>query len=220
MAIKKLLKYSILGDIYRKSKLNKYRRTWIKRNPNSDIIPNSVIPFELVEVGKASYGELNIITFGRDTKLLIGNYVSIANEVTFLLDVEHYIDHISTYPFKVKILKSQEYEAFSKGNIVIEDDAWIGYRSTIMSGVKIGKGAVVAAGSVVTKDVPPYSIVGGVPAKVIKYRFTEEIINELNNLNYKKLCEEQINSNISKLYTPIVDIKAEELTKIVHVLSI
>ena len=63
--------------------------------------------------------------------------------------------------------------------IIIENDVWIGYRVTILSGIRIGNGAIVAAGSVVTRDVPPYSIVGGVPARIIRYRFNQEIIREL-----------------------------------------
>ena len=101
---------------------------------------------------------------------MIGNYISIAQNVHFLLDVEHFANHISTYPFKVKLLHSQKSESFSKGDIIIDDDVWIGYGATILSGVRIGQGAVVATGAVVTSDVPPYAIVGGVPAKVIKYR--------------------------------------------------
>lgn len=81
--------------------------------------------------------------------------MSIAQEVAFILDAEHYTDHLSTYRFKVKFLHIVNEEAFGKGNICIDDDVWIGYRSIIMSRVNIGKGSVIAAGSVVTKDVPP-----------------------------------------------------------------
>lgn len=91
----------------------------------------------MVEVGKASYGDLNIISFANNAKLIIGTFVSIAQEVSFILDAEHYTNHLSTYPFKVKYLGIEKQEAFSKGNIVVEDDVWIGYRSTIMSGVHI-----------------------------------------------------------------------------------
>ena len=73
--------------------------------------------------------------------MTIGNYVSIAENVYFLLDVEHYIDHISTYPFRVKLLQECKSESFAKGNIVVEDDVWIGFGAVIMSGVTIGKGA-------------------------------------------------------------------------------
>ena len=71
----------------------------------------------------------------------------------------------------MKTIKIQSTEAFGKGDIIVEDDVWIGYGAVIMSGVTIKQGAVIAAGSVVVKDVPAYSIVGGAPAKIIKYRF-------------------------------------------------
>ena len=76
---------------------------------------------------------------------------------------------MSTYPFRVKILRSCTSEAFSKGDIVIGDDVWIGYGAIIMSGVHVGQGAIIAAGSVVTKDIPDNAIAVGVPAKVVKY---------------------------------------------------
>ncbi|MBO4701119.1 MAG: CatB-related O-acetyltransferase [Lachnospiraceae bacterium] len=167
------------------------------------LLPKTIFPFDVVIPGKYSYGELNIVSFNWKSKVLIGNYVSIAQNVTFLIDADHYINHISTYPFKAKLMPSHEKEAVSKGDIIIEDDVWIGYGSTIMSGVHIGQGAIVAAGSVVTKDVPPYAIVGGVPAKVIKYRFGDDIINNLIKLDYKTLDIDTIKANINNLYEEI-----------------
>ena len=74
-------------------------------------------------------------------------------------------------------------DTICKGSIIIGDEVWIGYGAMIFSGVNIGKGAIIAAGSVVNQDIPPYSVAAGVPAKVIKYRFSEEIIKELFHLN-------------------------------------
>lgn len=96
----------------------------------------------------------------------VANTTSIAQNVTFLLDVEHYTKHLSTYPFRVKILETEKTESFSKGDIIVEDDVWIGYGVILLSGIHIGKGAIIAAGSIVTKDVEPYSIVAGVPANI------------------------------------------------------
>ena len=84
----------------------------------------------------------------------------------------------------------EKISSFSKGNIIVEDDVWIGSNCVILSGVKIGKGSIVGAGSVVTKDVEPYSIVGGSPAKLIKYRFSAEIITALNKIDYSKITKE------------------------------
>ena len=163
----------------------------------------NIVDCDHVEIGLGSYGELNVVDFGGDCKLIIKNYVSIAQHVTFILNADHYTNHISTYPFKVKILQSTFSESFGKGDIIVDDDVWIGYGATIMSGVHIGQGAVVAAGAVVTKDVPPYAIVGGVPAKVIKYRFEPEMIEELLKVDYSKLTKEDIGKHIDDLYTEL-----------------
>ena len=108
------------------------------------------------------------------------------------------------------MLHSVKFEAISKGNIIVDDDVWIGYGVTIMSGIHIGQGAVIAAGAVVTRNVPPYAIVGGVPAKVIKYRFEPEIIEELLKIDYSKLTDEIIKEHIDELYTELKDIKQLE----------
>lgn len=191
---------TMLHDLWMCHKRNQFRRRWRKQNSHNGTIAMDIIADGLVSVGKSSYGELNVVSFGGQNRLHIGNYVSIAQKVTFLLDVEHYIDHISTFPFRVKTLCQTESEAFGKGDIVVEDDAWIGYGATVMSGVRVGQGAVVAAGAVVAKDVPPYAIVGGVPARVIKYRFDPELIEELLKVDYSKLEEEKIRTNLDKLY--------------------
>lgn len=157
--------------------------------------------------GKYSYGEISIVAFNKNSKLKIGSFCSIAQNVKFILDADHSTNMISSYPFKVKLLGTSDFEAVSKGNIIVDDDVWIGYGATILSGVHIGQGAVVAAGAVVTKDVPPYAIVAGVPAKVIKYRFEPEIIEELLKVDYSKLTKEMIEEHIDDLYAELKDPK-------------
>jgi len=103
---------------------------------------------------------------------------------------------------KVK-LGFEKCEARSKGIIKIDDDVWIGYGATIMSGVHIEQGAVVAAGAVVTKDVPPYAVVGGVPAQIIKYRFENKIIEKLLQIDFSKIDEKIVRQNINKLYISV-----------------
>lgn len=208
---KQYIKYTLLNDLRRRLKLNAFRRRWMKNHEESELIPMNCFPLEIVEVGKYSYGELNIVTFSSNTKLLIGDFVSIAQNVFFLLDVEHPINYISTFPWKVKMLSSKIPETFSKGNIVIEDDVWIGFGSIILSGVHIGRGAIVAAGSVVTKDVPSYSIVGGVPAKIIRYRFDIKTTSKLQEIEFKRFSEEYVKKRLSLLYTPIDDNNCEEI---------
>lgn len=157
-----------------------------------------------VEVGNMTYGKLNVVALSDENKLHIGSYCSIGPNVFFLLSSEHHIDHISTYPYKVK-LGYQKEEAYSKGDIIVDDDVWIGYGVTILSGVHIGQGAVIGAGSIVTKDVPPYAVVCGNPAKIIKYRFNDDLIKELLKIDYSKLDKDTINKHIDNLYKPLND---------------
>lgn len=197
------LKYSVFGRIAVKVRLYFFRYQWIKNNKHNQTIPANYFNPVLIHVGKETYGELNVISYGINAKLTIGSYCSISNNVIFLLDVEHHIDTLSTYPFKVKTLGECKYEAFSKGDIVIDDDVWIGYGAMIMSGVHVGQGAVIAAGAIVTKDVPAYAVVGGIPAKIIKYRFDEEIRQRLIKFNISNLDEKVIKNNIEILYKPV-----------------
>ena len=119
----------------------------------------------------------------------------------------------SSYPFKSKMqLGDGGLDANSKGNIIVGDDVWIGYRSTILSGVEIGKGAIIAAGSVVTKNVPPYAIVGGNPAMVIRYRFSERIISKLMSLDFSLISKEAADKCLEELYR---DITEENVDKVV-----
>lgn len=203
LSFREWIQYSLVKELGSRIKLNAFQRTWRRKNQHNGTFPVNRFPIDCVTVGKESYGELNVVSFAKDTKLKIGHYVSISQGVKFMLDVEHYVDHISTYPFKVKILKDRPYEAFSKGDIIIDDDVWIGYGSIIMSGVHIGQGAIVAAGAVVTKDVPPYMIVGGVPAKEIRYRFDQDIIDQLKSINYENLDRKTILDNTETLYMKV-----------------
>lgn len=104
----------------------------------------------------------------------IGNYVLLGPSVT-IRGGNHRTDVIGKHIYEVK---ENEKLPDNDEDVVIEDGVWVGCNAIILKGVTIGRGAVVAAGAVVTKDVPPYAIVGGNPAKIIKYRFTEEQIKE------------------------------------------
>ncbi|WP_037353996.1 CatB-related O-acetyltransferase [Selenomonas sp. FC4001] len=122
-----------------------------------------------VEEGDISIGEYTFI--GDNTKITkaeIGRYCSVGEDVC-ISPGEHLIDAVSTSA----MFYEEPWDVLTRKNVVIGDDVWIGTRSIILGGVKIGNGAIIAAGAVVTKDVPPFAVYGGVPAKFIKMRFPE-----------------------------------------------
>jgi acetyltransferase-like isoleucine patch superfamily enzyme len=191
--------------------LNKHNSTYLQWIPKDDIF------FDKVSVGKLTYGPINAIHSGHpDEKLHIGNFCSIGGGTKFILGSEHPYTGISTFPFKVKCHNILN-EAQTKGPIVLEDDVWIGENVLVLSGVVIGKGAVIAAGSVIVKDVPAYSIVGGNPAKIIKYRFSQEIIAILMKMDLNKLTSLKINENLNLLYEKI---EISNAKKIIDTLNI
>lgn len=128
-------------------------------------------------VGVGTYGIPEVFEFGDDTVLRIGSYTSIAAGVRVLLGGEHRTDWLTTYPFPamMKGLEDIKDYAPSKGDVVIGSDCWICAGAMILSGVTIGHGSIVAAGAVVTRDVAPFSVVGGNPCKFIRWRFDEEV---------------------------------------------
>ena len=189
-----------------KLKHRRFVRKWKKANRHNSTIPACQFDDTCVSVGNCTYGELNVFSNTDESKLKIGNFCSLGPDVTFILSSDHPVGHISTFPFKVMVM-GEVAEAVSKGDIIIDDDVWIGYGTTILSGVHVGQGAVIAAGSVVSKDIPPYSIAGGVPAKVIKSRFEPEMVEELLKVDYSKLTEKEIAEHINELYEDLKDKK-------------
>lgn len=137
-----------------------------------------------IQVGEGTYGYPEVLYDDAGANLTIGHYCSIAPGVTILVGGEHHLDWVTTYPFSLLVdeAKSLPGYPFSRGDVVIGNDVWIGYGATILSGVKIGDGAVIAARSVVTRDIEPYSIVAGSPARHLHYRFSEEIIRSLTDI--------------------------------------
>ena len=184
------------------------------RNSNHMISWQHLARRELIDrmtIGKNTYGQINVIdATNQDTRLCIGNYCSIADNVYFLLGNEHSLNTISTYPLKVKRF-GEAFEAKSKGDIIINDDVWIGLNAVICSHVTIGQGAVVAAGAVVTKDVPPYAVVGGVPAKVIKYRFSQPIIERLCACNITKILDNATKEQLQFIYRELTEENVDEV---------
>jgi len=143
-----------------------------------------------VEIGEWTYGSPTIFGVG-ESPLHIGRYCSIALEVTIFLGYEHNVSWVSTYPFPDPLLLGYFPEAASirghprtRGPVVIGNDVWLGHGATVLSGVTIGDGAVVGARSVVTSDVPPYSVVAGSPARVVRRRFDDDSVSRLLELRW------------------------------------
>lgn len=136
-------------------------------------------------------------------RLIIGKFCSIACGVKFLFNcANHTLKSLSTYTFPLfyedwELEKSNVASAWdNKGDIVIGNDVWIGLEAVILAGVKIGDGAIIGTRAVVTKDVPPYSIVGGIPAKVIRKRYSPDIIEQLLSLRWWDWTKDRIKRNL------------------------
>lgn len=139
-------------------------------------------------------------------KLIIGKFCSIACGAKFIFNsANHTLSSISTYPFPIFFeewglnIKDVAAAWDNKGDIIIGNDVWIGYEAVIMAGVTVGDGAIIGTRAVVTKDVPPYTIVGGVPAKPIRKRFDNETLDELLKIRWWDWPEEKIARNIQAI---------------------
>lgn len=145
-------------------------------------------------------------------RLIIGKFCSVACGVRFLFtSANHTLRSLSTYPFPLffdqwGLDKRDVRDAWDhRGDIIVGNDVWIGYEAVVMSGVTIGDGAVIAARAVVTRDVPPYTIVGGVPAKPIRKRFSAEVVRKLERLRWWDWPEDKIARNIRAIQSGRID---------------
>lgn len=157
-----------------------------------------------IVTGKYTYGTPMFWNEISNADLYIGKFCSISQNVKILLGGNHRTDWVTTYPFGH--INTDVFNKFdgsgtptTKGDVIIGNDVWIGEGAKIMSGVIIGDGAVIANNSHVVKNVEPYSIVGGNPAKHIRYRFTEEQISQLLQIKWWDWDEEKINN-----FTPLL----------------
>ena len=153
-------------------------------------------------------------------RLKIGKFCSIACGAKFIFNsANHSLSSLSTYPFPLFYeewgldIKNVTDSWDNKGDIVIGNDVWIGYEAVIMSGVKIGDGAIIGTRALVTKDVPPYTIVGGVPAKAIRKRFSDDVISCLLEIRWWKWSREKIAENITAIQTGNIKLLKEAAGK-------
>lgn len=150
--------------------------------------------------GVASYGLPTIVSYDKRSMLSVGNYVSIASNTSILLGANHKRGLITTFPIDRIVDGKTTSDANERGDVSIGNDVWIGFGVTIIGDVTIGNGAIIGAGALVVDDVPAYAVVGGVPAKVIKYRFDEESIKKLEKIAWWSWDAKDIKNNAGDLY--------------------
>ena len=149
-------------------------------------------------LGEGTYDNSALVYRWSDAPLVIGRYCAISYGVKFIMeDGKHYTECVSSYPFKNRTPQ--------KGGITIGNDVWIGMNVIILNGVTIGNGVTVAAGAVVTTDVPDYCMVGGVPAKIIKHKCTEEEKSVMNEISWWNWSKDSIDANQADFNLPISD---------------
>ena len=206
---KEILILKLLIHIYRnlscKGKTLFFKYNWRKLNNHNQTSVSKIFKKGIVQVGNNSYGEINVFSWHSENEgLNIGHCVSISEGVKFILGGNHHTGGFTTFPFKsIARVFEPNLDASSKGVIEIGDDTWVGTDSIILSGVKIGRGCVIAAGSIVTKSFPNYSVIGGNPAKFIKFRLNDAEIKiaskiKFEHIDIQNLSDEQIVSLYAK----------------------
>lgn len=144
-------------------------------------------------------------------KLIIGKFCALARNVKFIMNgANHKMSGFSTYPFEIfgngwERVTPRNDEYPYKGDTVVGNDVWLGYEALIMPGITIGDGAIIAAKSVVTKDIPPYAIAGGNPASVIRRRFSDDIIDTLLEIAWWNWDIEKITRNLEKIVSTDIE---------------
>lgn len=159
-----------------------------------------------VVVGEHTYGSPKIVIHAGDVRrVIIGRYCSISAGVEILPGGEHRPDWVTTFPLRLHYGLPGALEdghPASRGDVVIGNDVWIGRGAKILSGVTIGNGAIVGAFAVVTRPVPAYSIVAGVPARVLRLRFAPEVIELLEELAWWNWPDEEVRARVADLCSP------------------
>jgi chloramphenicol O-acetyltransferase type B len=176
------------------------------------LFPPRLVPlaerYPMYQIGRGSYGELHIESWKGEGSFRMGAYCSVARGAKVLLGGEHRLDWVTTFPFNVLWESARHITGHpsTKGEVVIGNDVWIGTEALITSGVTIHDGAVVGARAVVTKDVPPYAIVAGSPARVVRYRFPEHVISRLLETKWWEWDEGRIAAAMPDLLSPDAEV--------------
>lgn len=159
----------------------------------------------MVKIGRHTYqADVQFRYWTPSENITIGSFCSIADQVTIFAGGQHRTDLTSTYPLALKLMNHPGQDPVYKTtkDTIIGNDVWIGTKSLILGGIKIGHGAVIATASVVCTDVPPYAIVAGNPATIIRYRFSQSLVDKLLKINWWDWPDETIKNNIAWFYKP------------------
>ena len=200
-----------LGNMFSKIR---NRILFFRHKTNSNYPVSQNIDKKNIKIGKYTYGNPNIYLFTDKYELTIGDFCSIAENVKIIVDGNHRMDWVTTYPFGeitypfgevFKDIPKNPGHPLGRGNMSIGNDVWIGNSVVILPGVNIGNGAIIGAGAVVTKDVDHYEIVGGNPAKHIRYRFSIDRIEALEKIKWWNWPLDKIKNNIELLQSSNID---------------
>jgi acetyltransferase-like isoleucine patch superfamily enzyme len=179
--------------------------TWL-RGQETAMSHHDIVDRGLLVIGRHTYGTPRIWSYrGSERKVTIGSFCSIAPTVEIITGGIHPVDWVSSYSFRIQWKMEGAFEdgmPYSNGDVIIGSDVWLGTGVTILSGVNIGHGSIVAAKSVVTRDVPPYAIVAGVPAKVIGFRFEPDVIDKLLEIAWWEWVDDKIRKAVPLLSSP------------------
>ena len=158
-----------------------------------------------VHIGRHTYGirDDTITEAKAETPVIFGQFCSISTGVLIIADMLHSADRVSTFPLKARLGGADRDPPVRQRPITIGNDVWIERRAVLMPGVTIGDGAVIVAGAVVEEDVPPYAIVAGNPARLIRYRFDAETVQKLLAIRWWDWPEEKIKSDLESFYGPV-----------------
>jgi acetyltransferase-like isoleucine patch superfamily enzyme len=160
-------------------------------------------------MGPSSYSRPRVVAHvGDEARVKIGSFCSIASDATFMVGGNHHPEWVSTFPFRIKLNMPGAYrdgQPGSKGDIIVGHDVWIGSGALILSGVQIGSGAVIGANAVVAKDVRPYAVVVGNPAREVRRRFNDREVQALLDIAWWDWPMEDILAHVPELCSPAID---------------
>lgn len=161
-------------------------------------------PSRHVHIGRHTYGLAShmVVSATEENPVRVGAFCSVADGVQIHGETHHAIHRASTFPFRAMLLGQAEPDK-GRGGVTIGNDVWLGSRAIVLSNLRIGDGAAVGAGAIVTRDVPPYAIVAGNPARILRYRFEPVIIEALLGIGWWDWPDDKIRAELESFYMPV-----------------